>query len=134
MPIHRIIGVFILFLLLAPVWAGAELYYWTDGEGVKHFSNEPPANRSDQVRKTDEYVQDEYYASVMEHENRHKDIAIEGAREIENELLKLNYSNEKYLKEVAKSRVRLIYKKVRVLQKQFDDETEHGAKTGVVLR
>lgn len=95
---------------------------------MPRWADYPKANR-DQQQKWDEY-----YALLMEHENRHKDIAIEGAREIENELLKLNGSNEKYLKEAAKSRVRLIYKKVRVLQKQFDDETEHGVKDGVVLR
>ena len=54
-----VLGLLILSLLLLPAWGAADLYYWTDGEGVKHFSNEPPVNRSGGLRKTDEYVQDD---------------------------------------------------------------------------
>lgn len=77
---------------------------------------------------------DKFYKSLMEHENGHKDIAIEAAKKVENELLKLNFPSEKMLKEAAKSKAWRIIKNSWVLQKQYDEDTDHGVKTGTVLR
>lgn len=76
---------------------------------------------------------DAFYEKLMEHENGHKDIAIETAKKIENELLKLNSTDEHLLKNAARSKASKIIKNSRDRQKKFDYETRHGAKTGVVL-
>jgi predicted secreted Zn-dependent protease len=77
---------------------------------------------------------DKFYASLMEHENGHKDIAIEAAKEIENKLLNSYSPSEKILRKVANSMAWMIIKKSWVLQKQYDENTKHGVKTGAVLR
>ena len=51
-----VIGVFLLSLLLLPAWGYASLYSWIDEKGVKHFSNDPPANQSVGFRTTDEFI------------------------------------------------------------------------------
>lgn len=40
--IKRIIGVLLFLLISIPV--SADIYSWTDANGVKHYSNQPPAN------------------------------------------------------------------------------------------
>jgi glutaredoxin len=40
--IKRIAGVLLFLLISMPV--GADIYSWTDSNGVKHYSNQPPAN------------------------------------------------------------------------------------------
>ena len=77
---------------------------------------------------------DAFYDKLMDHENGHKDIAIEAAKEIENELLKLNSTDGHVLKNDARSKARKIIKNSWDRQKIFDDQTGHGVKTGVVLR
>ncbi|MEJ2039886.1 MAG: DUF922 domain-containing protein [Desulfosarcinaceae bacterium] len=78
---------------------------------------------------------DEYYNALMDHENGHKDIAVAAARKIENELLKLaHFLDEDQLKKTAHLRARMILRGYNARQKKFDLMTEHGKKTGVVLR
>lgn len=40
--IKRIAGVLLFLLISVPV--GADIYTWTDANGVKHYANQPPAN------------------------------------------------------------------------------------------
>ena len=40
----------ILFTLLAIATLNAEIYYWVDDNGVKHYSNTPPVNKAVQVK------------------------------------------------------------------------------------
>lgn len=86
------------------------------------------ANRDQQGRW------DEYYNSLLAHENGHKDIAIEAAKTIENELLKLkNFPKKDLLESKAKLIAKAILERYRERQRQFDQETGHGVKTGVIL-
>lgn len=45
-----------LLLLLLPAVGGAELYQWTDADGVRHFSNTPPPAEADNLRRMEEIV------------------------------------------------------------------------------
>jgi glutaredoxin-like YruB-family protein len=51
--------VLLLIVLLMPAVAHAELYQWTDENGVKHFSNTPPTENVDEVRQMEEIVGDD---------------------------------------------------------------------------
>ena len=51
--------VLIMILLLMPAYGYADLYQWTDENGVKHFSNTPPALDADSVRQMEEVVGDD---------------------------------------------------------------------------
>lgn len=46
----------VLMLLLLPTVSGAELYQWTDANGVRHFSNTPPPAEADDLRQMEEVV------------------------------------------------------------------------------
>ncbi|WP_319409179.1 glutaredoxin family protein [uncultured Desulfosarcina sp.] len=46
----------VIILLLWPAFVSADLYQWTDGNGVKHFSNTPPENNTETMRQMEEYV------------------------------------------------------------------------------
>ena len=48
--------VLLLLILLMPAVGHAELYQWTDENGVKHFSNTPPATDVGSVRQMEEIV------------------------------------------------------------------------------
>ncbi len=43
-------------MLLLPAFCYAELYHWTDKNGVKHFSNTPPHSDTVEIRQMDEFV------------------------------------------------------------------------------
>ena len=51
--------VLMMLLLLMPAYGYADLYQWTDENGVKHFSNTPPAADADSVRQMEEVVGDD---------------------------------------------------------------------------
>ena len=53
------IRVLFILLLLLPSLCQAELYQWTDENGVKHFSNTPPAVDADSVRQMEEVEGDD---------------------------------------------------------------------------
>lgn len=50
------IRVLLLVVWLMPAVAHAELYQWTDENGVKHFSNTPPTEKVESVRQMEEIV------------------------------------------------------------------------------
>ena len=51
---HTICFLLAAWLMLAAAPAGAELYYWLDENGVKHFSNEPPPKDVGEYHKASE--------------------------------------------------------------------------------
>ena len=51
--------VVLIIMLMLPLSSQAELYQWTDENGVKHFSNTPPANDSGMIRKMEEIVSED---------------------------------------------------------------------------
>jgi hypothetical protein len=52
-------ALFCVGFCLAPLLAGAEIFYWTDENGVKHFSNEPPPEKILNPDKVPEAAHDE---------------------------------------------------------------------------
>jgi len=55
----KLFKAFLIILLLLPVISYGDLYYWIDENGVKHYSNYQPENNAIEIKKTEEYVQDE---------------------------------------------------------------------------
>lgn len=45
-----------MIVLLVPAICAAELFQWTDANGVKHFSNTPPPAATTDIRQMEEYV------------------------------------------------------------------------------
>ena len=52
LSIKQIVGVLLFLLISMPV--GADIYTWTDAQGVRHYANQPPANG--QVVQTDSEI------------------------------------------------------------------------------
>ncbi len=55
---HLILILAILAVLLAPALLTARIYIWTDAEGVRHFSQEPPPAQATDVMVEDELQYD----------------------------------------------------------------------------
>ena len=53
------IFVLILFFCLSCSTVNAEIYFWTDENGVKHFSNAAPEIDDEKIKKTEEVPYDE---------------------------------------------------------------------------
>lgn len=51
--------ILLLILLLIPSIGYADLYQWTDTNGVKHYSNTPPESDTGGTRQMEEYVAEE---------------------------------------------------------------------------
>ena len=87
------------------------------------------ANRDEQKRW------DIYYKALMDHENGHKNIAIDAAKKLCNTLVQLeSHKGKAELKSIGTIRANEIYRECKILNKQFDDETEHGVKTGAIMK
>jgi predicted secreted Zn-dependent protease len=73
----------------------------------------------------------DYYTALIDHENQHKDIAVEMAQEIEDTLGALDNENDcKNLRKTANDtayKILNIYKKKQI---DFDKETNHGINDG----
>ncbi len=91
---------------------------------------QPSRHVSDEV----ETLWDDYYTALVEHEDQHKDIAVEMAEEIENALYELEgESSCKRLKKVANATANDILDEYKEAQKQFDVDTDHGMNEGAVF-
>ena len=55
---HSILIPVMLWALLVPTLLTARIYIWTDAEGVKHFSQEPPPEHASEVMVQDELQHD----------------------------------------------------------------------------
>ena len=51
---HPILPLVVFILLLAPSTVSARIYIWTDAEGVKHYSQEPPPEDATEVMVQEE--------------------------------------------------------------------------------
>ncbi len=51
---HSILPLILLMILLAPLQTAARIYIWTDAEGVKHYSQEPPPENAAEVTVQEE--------------------------------------------------------------------------------
>ncbi len=110
----RLILVVCLAVLATPAAAGADIYRWTDANGVVHFSNEPPPPGAKVIEKTEETPHDAIADRQrleeerrMRLENRRLDIeeskAQAAARERDAQL-KLEQERTRQLEELARSR------------------------------
>jgi len=50
------VKIFFIIIMLFSSLSYAEMYYWTDGNGVKHFTNTPPEGSIDNIEKIKEYA------------------------------------------------------------------------------
>ncbi len=51
---HAILPLVVFMLLMLPIEPSARIYIWTDAEGVKHYSQEPPPEGAAEVQVQDE--------------------------------------------------------------------------------
>ena len=78
---------------------------------------------------------DRFYTALEAHENKHKDITIRAAKEIEASIMQLGDREScAELKLEADRICRDGYKKLRQTQIKFDTDTNHGATEGVILK
>lgn len=77
---------------------------------------------------------DDYYDALIEHENQHKDIAIEAAKEIENALNDLDAEKScGHLEKTANDTAYEVLEEYKAEQKEFDEDTNHGIDEGAVF-
>jgi predicted secreted Zn-dependent protease len=75
-----------------------------------------------------------YYTALIDHENQHKDIAIEMAHEIEEVLNELGATKDcNYLKKTANDTANKVLKDYKRKQNDFDKDTNHGINDGAVF-
>ncbi len=55
---HLILPLVLFMILLTPSLPSARIYIWTDAEGVKHYSQEPPPESATEVLEQDEMRHD----------------------------------------------------------------------------
>ncbi len=73
---------------------------------------------------------DAYYEALRRHEEGHKEIAVQGAREIEQALLTMSARDCAQLDAQANAKGHQILELVRARQRQYDARTEHGKTQG----
>jgi len=77
---------------------------------------------------------DRYYAELLQHERGHKDSGLFAAREIEQELLNMQfYEDCEQLSQAANYRAKQIIKKYNQRDRDYDRLTQHGRLTDVNL-
>lgn len=75
-----------------------------------------------------------YYTALIDHENQHKDIAVEMAGEIEEVLKELGAEKDcNKLKKIANNTANKVLSDYKAKQKNFDAETNHGINDGAVF-
>ena len=73
---------------------------------------------------------DQYHTALIDHENGHKDIGVNAAKEIESQLLKLSSSNCSSLERKANTLGKKILNEYIAIEKEYDKETNHGMNNG----
>jgi len=78
---------------------------------------------------------DRFYTALEEHENKHKDITVRAAQEIEGAIMQLGERDScAQLKAEADKIYSESSEKLRRTQVKFDEDTDHGVTEGVVLK
>jgi len=72
-----VLAVLVIFLALP---ARADLYSWTDADGVKHFSNEAPSSGQGAERRAEIQHSDDHYRQWDEKRQSRQDKALEKSR------------------------------------------------------
>ena len=78
----------------------------------------------DKVRDVEKSAWTSMYRKLMDHEDRHLEIAVEAAEQLANDLIGKTKDEGKAQQKAANARM-------RAAQKKLDDDTEHGQKKGV---
>lgn len=68
------IKILFLLILLVSSFCYADLYYWIDENGVKHFSNTQPEDSTRSIEQTEEYVYEESEDVEYQEKDRGKQI------------------------------------------------------------
>ena len=77
---------------------------------------------------------DAYYATLLKHEEGHKDRALEAAKEIEQKLLSIGTFNScKRLGEFANQKAYKIIEKYKDINREYDRQTNHGRTQGAAI-
>lgn len=77
---------------------------------------------------------DRYYKALIQHENGHKNIAVQAAENIEKEILGLGPSSScKGLEQKANQAGKKTLNKYIALEKEYDKKTNHGMKDGAIF-
>jgi Bacterial protein of unknown function (DUF922) len=78
----------------------------------------------DKVRDVEKAAWTSMYRKLMDHEDRHVEIAVEAAERLADELIGKTKDEGKAAQQAANARM-------RALQQKLDDDTDHGQKKGV---
>ena len=84
--------VFICFSL-SGIYADAQMYFWTDENGIRHFSNDSPPQEVEKYGMTHEEIHDE--SADMERMEREREWQEKESRRIEDEKRKMDREKQK---------------------------------------
>jgi predicted secreted Zn-dependent protease len=76
---------------------------------------------------------DRYYQALYRHEQQHKDYGVKAAQELEQTLLDTSLRPCSSLESDLTARAQAVLDKYQQLEHQYDVETDHGIKEGIVL-
>ena len=107
------IFILILFFCLSYSTINAEIYFWTDENGVKHFSNTPPDIDDEKINTTEEVPYDE--------------IADQKRAEVEKQIDKERARRIRAQEEQAKRKTMLLKRQQESEQKQLEVKQEEEA-------
>ncbi|UFS71738.1 DUF922 domain-containing Zn-dependent protease [Geomonas sp. RF6] len=103
----------------------------TDVDIVFHLPKRATPSGTDPIAE----MWNKYYENLKIHEFGHKDLAVKAAADINTSLASLgSFDSSKELEERAKSLVHEKLKRLRDVQVDYDDETQHGETQGAILR
>ncbi len=76
---------------------------------------------------------DRYYKALIDHENGHKKFGINAAKEVEKQLLSLSSKTCSALEKKANKKAQIILNKYYILEKKYDESTNHGMNNGAIF-
>lgn len=76
----RFCGALIILVAFLALPACADLYSWTDANGVKHFSNDPPPDGQEAVQSTEVNHSPDQYRKLEEQRQSRQDKVLEDSR------------------------------------------------------
>jgi glutaredoxin len=76
----RFCGVLMILVAFLALPACADLYSWTDANGVKHFSNDPPPDGREAVQSTEVKHSSDRYQKLEEQRQSRQDKVLEDGR------------------------------------------------------
>lgn len=126
--IQRAFVIAVLVLLILAPGAGAQIYYWIDENGIKHFSSEPPPAGVPVIEKSEQIPYDKQEADKYRREQektweRLQQMWDERRRQEEAEAAEARRQQEAEQQRIEAEKQRLEEERQTIREKRYEDGT-----------